>query len=138
MCGFFSPSCVHRSGNSVKNDKSDILLILQNQQDAWNRGDLEGFMQGYWESDSLKFIGKKGLTCGWKNILDNYRKSYPDKNAMGKLAFEITSVEFPGENSALAIGKWNLYRETDTLKGYFSLVWKKSGEKWVIIADHSS
>ena len=82
-------------------------------------------MNGYWKSDSLKFIGKKGLTYGWQNTLENYKKSYPDKSAMGNLSFEIISVETLADEVSLVIGKWQLMRETDQPNGYFSLVWKK-------------
>lgn len=119
-------------------DKKEILVVLRDQQDAWNKGDLEGFMAGYWRSDSLKFIGKKGLTYGWKNTLENYKKSYPDVSAMGKLSFEIISVELIENDAALVIGKWQLEREPDNPSGYFTLVWKKTGGKWLIVADHSS
>lgn len=119
-------------------DKNEILTVLRNQQAAWNEGDIAAFMNGYWKSDSLKFIGKKGLTYGWQNTLDNYRKSYPDKKTMGILEFEIISVEGIGTEAALVIGKWSLKRDNDHPAGYFSLVWKRVGGEWVIVADHSS
>lgn len=119
-------------------DKNEILAVLLSQQSAWNNGDIDSFMSGYWKSDSLKFIGKKGLTYGWQNTLDNYRKSYPDKKTMGTLEFEIISVEGIGTDAALVIGKWALKRDNDNPAGYFSLVWKRIGGKWVIVADHSS
>ena len=72
-------------------DRQQIMRVLMNQQAAWNDGNLEGFMNGYWESDSLSFIGKKGITKGWQQTLDNYKKSYPDKSTMGILKFEIAN-----------------------------------------------
>ena len=119
-------------------DKNEITLVLQNQQKAWNNGDIDGYMEGYWKSDSLKFIGKKGLTLGWENTLNNYKKSYPGKEAMGKLFFEMISFESLGNDVALVIGKWELKREKDNPNGYFSLIWKRVGGRWVIVADHSS
>lgn len=131
---FYVESSIAQSGSN----KKQIISILSTQQDCWNNGDLECFMNGYWKSDSLKFIGSRGLTFGWQKTLDNYKKSYPDKEAMGKLEFDILSVELIGERHAHVIGKWSLDREKDDIGGYFSLIWKKMDEKWVIIADHSS
>lgn len=130
--------CSSFSQNISEKEKNELLSILKNQQLAWNSGDIEGFMNGYWKSDSLKFIGKKGLTYGWQNTLENYKKSYPDKSAMGNLLFEIISVESLGEDIALVIGKWQLQRDSDNPNGYYSLIWKKMEGKWVIVADHSS
>ncbi len=108
------------------------------QQLAWNRGDLEGFMEGYWKSDSLRFIGKRGITFGWQPTLDNYKKSYPDTQAMGKLQFTNLTLELTGDSSAYVIGKWELFRTADTLNGHYSLLWKNIQGRWLIIADHSS
>lgn len=118
--------------------KNEILAILQKQEQAWNNGDLNGFMEGYWNSDSLVFIGHKGITYGWKNTLKNYRESYPDKASMGRLSFEIISVEILKDDAAFVMGKWQLLRETGNPKGFFSLVWKKMEGRWVITIDHST
>jgi ketosteroid isomerase-like protein len=115
-----------------------ILEVLDRQEAAWNRGDLETFMDGYWRSDSLKFIGRNGLTYGWQPTLDNYKKGYPSPEAMGKLTFTILSVEPLSGKSAFVIGKWHLQRKEDAPAGHFTLLWKKIGGKWVIVADHSS
>lgn len=111
---------------------------MEDQETAWNRGDLEGFMQGYWKSDSLRFIGKRGITYGWQSTLDNYKKGYPDTEAMGKLVFTNLSMEMTGDSTAYVIGKWELYRSADTLTGHYSLLWKCMSGRWLIIADHSS
>lgn len=95
-------------------------------------------MNGYWESDSLKFIGSRGLTYGWQSTLTNYQHSYPDTAAMGKLTFHILSVEQAGPRSAFVVGQWHLKRTKGNLQGHFSLLWKKLAGKWVIVADHSS
>ena len=108
------------------------------QELAWNRGDLEAFMEGYWRSDSLRFIGSSGLTYGWQQTLDNYKKGYPDTDAMGKLKFTILSVEQLSKRSAFVIGKWHLTRKAGDLSGHYTLLWKKIKGKWVIVADHSS
>lgn len=119
-------------------DKEKIVSVLMAQKDAWNRGDMEAYMEGYWKSDSLKFIGKNGVQYGWKNTLENYKKSYPDKNAMGKLEFTVVQIEILSPQSAFMIGKWKLTREKDTPQGHFTLLWKKINNKWKVVADHSS
>ena len=123
-------------------DRSVIVSAIDNrmqeQQKAWNEGDLEGFMEPYWHSDSLQFIGKRGITLGWQNTLDNYKKSYPDRQAMGTLNFTNLSFDIINQSSVYVLGKWELFRTADTLSGHYSLLWKKMDGKWLIIADHSS
>lgn len=119
-------------------DEKAIRAIMADQELAWNRGDLEGFMAGYWKSDSLKFIGSRGLTYGWQQTLDNYKRGYPDTDAMGKLKFTIISVEKLSGKSAYVIGKWHLARKAGDLSGHYTLLWKKLKGRWVIVADHSS
>ncbi len=117
---------------------ASIQQVMDNQQQAWNRGDIDGFMTGYWASDSLRFIGKRGITYGWQATLDNYKKSYPGTEAMGRLQFTNLSMELTGDYSAYVIGKWELFRTADTLDGHYSLLWKKQAGQWIIVADHSS
>lgn len=119
-------------------EEQKIRQIMAKQELAWNRFDLEGFMEGYWHSDSLRFIGSKGLTFGWQNTLDNYKRSYPNPDAMGTLKFTILSVELLSGKSAFVIGKWQLTRKQDLLSGHYTLLWRKIKGKWVIVADHSS
>lgn len=95
-------------------------------------------MQGYWKSDSLKFIGKSGITYGWRATLENYKKSYPDTAAMGKLKFDLLEVKRLSVMYFFVIGKWHLARTDGDLKGYFTLLFKKIKGTWVIVADHSS
>ncbi len=120
--------------------KLSITQILIKQQSAWNKGSIEKFMAPYWYSDSLRFIGKKGITYGWQNTLDNYKKSYPDTTTMGQLTFEINSIDVFSKSSAFVIGKWFLKREKGKgdLGGYFSLLFKKIKNKWFIVVDHTS
>ncbi len=120
-------------------EEDHIRKVLQEQQSAWNRGDLEGYMKlGYWNSDSLVFIGKNGPQFGWNKTLANYRKSYPDVQAMGRLEFGDLNVEMLDERHAFVRGAWKLAREKDTLRGYFTLLFRKIDGKWLIVADHSS
>jgi ketosteroid isomerase-like protein len=121
-----------------KNDEAKIRQVLSAQTQAWNRGDAEGFMQGYWKSDSLMFIGKSGVTRGWQKTLENYRKGYPDTAAMGKLAFDIVSVKPLSPGYFFVVGKWMLKRSIGDLSGHFTLLFQKIMGEWVIVADHSS
>jgi len=117
-----------------------IVEVLTVQTAAWNRGDLPGYMQGYWHSDSLVFIGKKGLTYGWQPTLANYQKSYPDKAAMGQLDFSGLRVTLLGAGAAQVVGRWHLARTggLGDLQGHYLLVLRKVQGQWVIVADHSS
>ena len=115
-----------------------IRKVLADQEAAWNRADIEGFMEGYWNSDSLLFIGSRGVTRGWQPTLDSYKKGYPDAAAMGKLTFTVLSLQVLSPESAYIIGKWHLARSKDELGGHFTLLWKKIEGKWVIVADHTS
>lgn len=134
---------IFQSATIAQNNISEKLAITQvlyKQQVAWNNGSIESFMMPYWHSDSLKFISKKGITYGWQNTLDNYKKSYPDTTAMGQLAFEIKSIDVFSKSSAFVIGKWFLKREKSKgdLGGFFSLIFRKIKNKWVIVVDHTS
>jgi ketosteroid isomerase-like protein len=119
-------------------DKQAILNLLEKQRTDWNKGDVEAFMQGYVKSDSLLFVGKSGPTYGWQKTLDNYKKGYPDKSAMGFLVFGIKKVDFLNPDLAFVLGSWNVKREKDELKGYFTLLIRKINGEWKVVADHSS
>ncbi|WP_461791277.1 YybH family protein [Pedobacter sp.] len=119
-------------------DKTEILKVLENQRQAWNRGDMNDYMAGYWKSDSLLFVGKSGPTYGWQKTLDNYKKGYPDKTAMGFLTFGIKKVEFLAKDKAFVLGSWNLKRDKDEPKGYFTLLLSKIDGAWKVVVDHSS
>lgn len=121
----------------MKNDEQEILAVMNMQEQAWNSGDIEQFMQGYWQSDSLMFIGKNGIKYGWQTTLDNYKTSYPDKAAMGKLTFKIIKLEV-NNDAAYMLGEWSLKRDSDNPGGYFTLYWKKINGNWVISIDHTS
>jgi ketosteroid isomerase-like protein len=95
-------------------------------------------MKAYWNSDSLKFIGKNGVTFGWKNTLANYKKNYPDKEAMGTLSFSLTSVDVLSENVCYVIGSWSLIKKKGSVAGFYTLLWKKINGQWVITIDHTS
>lgn len=119
-------------------ERAEILKVLENQRLAWNNGNLEEYMMGYWKSDSLLFVGKRGPQYGWQKTFDNYKKSYPDKSAMGKLTFNIIKVELYTSEYAFVLGEWILDREKDQPRGFFTLQMKKIKGEWKVIADHSS
>ncbi len=119
--------------------EAQIRAILAQQSAAWNRGDMEGYMRaGYWQSDSLLFMGKKGPTYGYDSTLARYRRSYADTAQMGQLTFKIYTVKMLSAGSAYVAGGWQLQRAAGNLGGAFLLVWKRFPEGWRIVADHSS
>jgi ketosteroid isomerase-like protein len=126
--------------DTIKKNKEELLIrkVLDDQIKAWNRGDLEQYMSGYWKSDSLRFIGKNGLKYGWQNTLNNYKKTYPDKATMGVLVFNVLSVELFSSDIAFVIGLWKLTRDAGNIDGVFSLVFRKINGQWLIVCDHSS
>ncbi|MBS1927067.1 MAG: DUF4440 domain-containing protein [Chitinophagaceae bacterium] len=118
--------------------EEEVRKILQDQSEAWNKGDLSAYMESYWHSDSLLFIGKKGVVYGWQKTRSNYEKAYPDTVSMGKLQFGLVEVKRLSEVFFFVVGKWKLTRAAGNLEGHFSLLIKKINGKWVIVADHSS
>ena len=119
-------------------DEQTIRNMLDRQTKDWNRGDISAFMKGYWESDSLMFIGKNGVTYGYQTTLNNYKKNYPDATAMGQLQFQILQVKSLGNDHYFVLGKWMLKRTIGDLSGHYTLLFKKIKGEWVIVADHSS
>lgn len=120
-------------------DEQAIMNILHTQSDAWNDGDLETYMKaGYWQNDSLLFIGSRGPTYGFENTLKNYKKGYPTAEKMGQLFFSELQLKPISEDHYFVVGKWMLKRKDGDLSGYFTLLFKKINGTWRIIADHSS
>lgn len=119
--------------------EKEILSILNRQTQFWNAGDIPSFMKGYWESDSLMFIGKNGITYGYAQTLANYLKNYPSVEDMGKLNFDIKKTTLLSSEACFVIGKWHLKRsQKGDLSGHFTLLFRKLNGTWVIVADHSS
>ncbi|MBL7473800.1 YybH family protein [Robertkochia sediminum] len=119
-------------------NRDAIHTVLQEQEEAWNRADIPAFMEGYWKSDQLVFVGSGGVVSGWEATRDRYLKNYPDAAAMGQLRFEIIRMQQVGPGVAQVLGKFILDRSDETLSGYFTLVWKKFDEGWRIVSDHTS
>jgi hypothetical protein len=126
------------TNNHFEQNKKAIIAVMDSQAQSWSNGDIDGFMNGYWKSDSLRFLGRRGLTKGWQTTLDNYKKSYPDKKTMGILKFNYISFEAMNEKCIFVVGKWALEREKDTLSGYYSLIWKEIDGQWKVIFDHTN
>jgi len=123
---------------SQPKDESEVRNVLAKQNAAWNRGDVDAFMVGYWENDSLMFIGKSGITYGYKNTLANYKRNYPDTATMGKLTFTLIQVKQLSPEYFHVTGKYYLTRTIGDASGHFTLMFRKINGKWVIISDHSS
>lgn len=120
------------------NATKQVAENMKKQELAWNASDIEGFMKYYWNNDSLKFIGSKGITYGWKNTLENYKKGYPNQDAMGLLTFTNYTIEPLGKDAVYVIGKWHLKKKDKDVGGYYTLLWKKINGAWVIVCDHTS
>lgn len=118
-------------------DRQAILKVLDDQDRAWNAGDIDSFMSGYWNSPELTFASGGEITRGWKETLERYHKRYPDRQAMGRVSFSETTVKFLGADAALVLGRWRLEREKP-VGGVFSLVFRRIEGKWLIVHDHTS
>ncbi len=112
--------------------------VLRAQQEAWNAGDIEEFMQGYLQSDQLRFASGGEVTLGWDETLNRYQNRYSDRAKMGKLQFDIKSVKAIGNDDGLIFGKWTLIRDADTPSGLFTLHLKKGDDGWKVVSDHTS
>ena len=130
------------SGQPKSINKSDpaavITSILEEQAAAWNRGDLEAFMSGYWKSDKLTFSSGGKVTRGWQATLDRYRTRYSTKSLMGTLKFDKLEIRPIGKDAALVLGNWHLTRDSGDMEGNFTLVFVRQDDEWRIVHDHSS
>ena len=115
-----------------------VLEVLDAQVAAWNEGDIEGFMAGYLRSEELRFTSGGEVRRGWQRTLERYRQTYPDRAAMGTLAFEELDVRVLSEHAAMVFGRFRLTRESDEPTGLFTLLVERHGERWLIVADHTS
>lgn len=119
-------------------DVTAIKAVMNEQAKAWNNGNIDAFMQTYWKSDSLLFLGSKGPSYGWQTTLNNYKKNYPDTVAMGKLDFNILDVKLLSADYGFVLGKWHLTRTIGDIGGHFTLLFRKINGQWYIVADHTS
>ena len=124
---------------SPAESKKGIRKVLDDQVIAWNKGDLRGFMEGYWQSPELSFYSGKNKTKGWQGTLDRYRKKYQGEGKeMGKLAFSDLDVELLGPQHALVRGRWQLTLTKENPSGLFTLIFRKVPAGWRIVHDHTS
>ncbi|WP_299120286.1 nuclear transport factor 2 family protein [uncultured Winogradskyella sp.] len=127
---------IEKSDNQASAE-AGIRLVMEAQEIAWNKHDLEGFMEGYWKSDSLKFYGSNGLTKGWQNTLDNYKKGYPTKAESGILNFVINDISKIEGDNYWVMGEYHLKRQVGDADGVFIIIFKKINGDWKIVADMS-
>ncbi|MGN6477457.1 MAG: YybH family protein [Flavipsychrobacter sp.] len=119
-------------------DEQAISSVLAAQAAAWNNGSIDEYMHGYWNNDSLVFVGKNGPTYGYQQTLERYKKSYSDAAKMGKLSFDILQVRRLSSDYYFVLGKWALKRSVGDVGGSFTLLFRRIKGKWKIVADHSS
>ncbi|MDX6305070.1 MAG: hypothetical protein QOI77_2039, partial [Blastocatellia bacterium] len=112
--------------------------VINAQAAAWNRGDLEGYMDGYDRSPNTEFVGGDTITRGWQTVLDRYRKNYSSREKMGALTFSDLQITILSKDAALVLGRWHLKRANDDPHGTFSLLFRKTKAGWRIVHDHSS
>jgi ketosteroid isomerase-like protein len=124
--------------NSPESPDAAIRQVLAMQQEAWNHANVDAFLKGYWESEELTFSGSGGITRGYNGLRDRYKKTYPDKAAMGKLDFSGLEIRPLGADAALVLGHWHLARSSGDIEGVFSLVFQRFPQGWRIIHDHTS
>jgi ketosteroid isomerase-like protein len=117
---------------------AEIRSVLQAQEQAWNRGDIEGFMNGYARARSTTFVSEDTVTRGWQTVRDRYRKKYPDQAKMGRLTFSNLEVTPLSADAAVVLGSWKLNRAKDQPHGRFTLLFLRLPEGWRIIHDHTS
>jgi ketosteroid isomerase-like protein len=124
----------------AKDEKAKLAIrkVMDEQAAAWNSGNIEGFMQGYWNSPELKFVSGDGVTKGWQPTLDRYKKSYDSRAKMGTLTFSDLDITVLSKNSAVVLGNWALQREKDNPHGKFTLIFRKFKDGWRIVHDHTS
>ena len=125
--------------NTIKEKEIDkVNELLDKQVEAWNKGNLKKFMDTYWKSEDLIFVGSKGVTYGWQRTFDNYKQNYPNKRSMGNLQFNILDIRKIDKRSIFVVGRFFLTRNSTNVEGHFTLVVQKKGRKWLIVSDHSS
>jgi ketosteroid isomerase-like protein len=133
-CVLLSQSISAQEHKSIR----QVKAILLKQADHWNRGDIDAFMDDYWKSDKLQFIGSKGVIYGWQATKESYKKNYPDKATMGFLTFDILDVTRLSRKAIMMTGKFHLKRDMGDAEGHFLVIWRKINGRWLMVADHSS
>jgi len=130
--------CLQKNEVDKQAIKKEIFLTLDKQVKSWNQCDMEGYMAGYWQSDSLRFASGNAVTYGWQKTLDGYKRRYNTPEAIGHLDFSYVKITVFSEDAALAFGRYTLTRKNDTSSGLFTVIFRKKEEGWRIVADHTS
>ncbi|MDP2560411.1 nuclear transport factor 2 family protein [Psychrobium sp. 1_MG-2023] len=138
LLGCANTAPTNPSTETKESTAQSIRQVMANQQQAWNSGNLTAFMQGYWQSDKLRFASGNSYRFGWQSTLDNYIKGYPDKATMGQLKFDIIDINQVSDDVAIVFGRWHLTRENDQPKGLYTLLFEKKNGQWLITQDHTS
>jgi ketosteroid isomerase-like protein len=126
------------AAETENNTASEIQRVLSAQQDAWNRGDIDAFMSGYWRSEKTVFMSGDEVTRGWQKVLDRYKAKYSDRAKMGTLTFSEIEITSLSNDSAVALGSWKLKRTNDEPHGRFTLIFRHFPDGWKIVHDHTS
>jgi uncharacterized protein (TIGR02246 family) len=130
--------------NSAKPNKREsritaaIRAVLEAQRDAWNRGDIEGYMDGYARSEDTVFVSGDNVNRGWQTVLDRYKKNYSSREKMGMLTFSDLEITVVGNDAAIVLGRWHLQRANDEPHGRFTLIFRNTKQGWKIVHDHTS
>jgi uncharacterized protein (TIGR02246 family) len=138
ICCILVAALVRAAPQQSLNPVAEIQSVLRGQQDAWNRGDIDGFMNGYARSESTVFVSEDEVRRGWETVRERYRQKYSDRTKMGTLAFSDIEVTLLSPDAAVVLGRWRLKRANDEPHGRFSLIFKRLPEGWRIVHDHTS
>lgn len=134
----FAASIAAQSEAQKTKIAADIRKVMDDQTAAWNRGDINAFMDGYWRSEKLTFLSGTNVTRGWQQTLDNYKKGYDTRAKMGTLSFSGLEITVLAKDAAVVLGNWSLRREKDNPGGKYTLIFRKFKEGWRIVMDHTS
>ena len=126
------------SANLLAAPSDEIRAVIQAQQDAWNRGDIDGFMNGYARARSTIFVSEDTVTRGWQTVRNRYKKKYSDRAKMGRLSFSDLEITPLGNDAAVVLGRWKLERAKDRPHGRFTLIFRRTNDGWRIVHDHTS
>jgi ketosteroid isomerase-like protein len=143
VLGFFVLTGILGSASlSAQSPNANVVLeiqaVLNAQQEAWNRGDIDEFMNGYWRSEETVFVSGDDVTRGWQKVLDRYKKKYSERAKMGTLTFSDLEITPLSADAAVVLGAWKLKRASDTPHGRFTLIFRRFPEGWKIVHDHTS
>ena len=138
ICNILMAALVCAASEQPPNSAAEIQSVLTTQQDAWNRGDIDAFMNGYARSASTVFVSEDEVGRGWETVRDRYRVKYSDRAKMGTLSFSEIEVTMLSSDAAVVLGRWKLKRAKDEPHGRFTLIFKRLPEGWRIVHDHTS